>query len=174
VRIRSTSGPVRALLLAGAVSLTACGISTTRIVESGPVATDPAQLAARADSLFGLRPREAGAAERALSLMGTAARGVPEGAPDRYHYAARSARFAAWLANHLEDGRSEAFADSALVFANTAVAEDPEGVEGYYWRAVASGLYARGSRLTRGRSAMTRIREDAGEAARGCPDQVRA
>lgn len=158
---------------------TACGISTTRVVEGGASPVDHVELAREAEALFEARPRTVAAVERAVTLMGAAVRGLPEGHPDRYRYAARTARFASWVANHVDDDRSEAFADTALVFANTAVAEGPDRVEGYYWRAVASGLYARGSRLTRGRAAMTRIREDATDAARidptfehGGPDRL--
>ncbi|MDP9348796.1 MAG: tetratricopeptide repeat protein, partial [Gemmatimonadota bacterium] len=73
-----------------------------------------------------------------------------------------AARYAVWLAGRPEAGGA-AYADSALVLANTAVEADSARVEGYYYRALATGFVARANPLT-GRSAMRRIREDASRA----------
>jgi len=158
------------LCLAGGLLLlvlSGCGISTSRVVEgSAAPDRDPARLAEEAERLFGETPREPERVEEAFRRMSEAVRATEAGDSLRYAYAARGARFGVWLANHLEGGRSEVFADSALVLGNTALETKPDGVEALYWRALAAGLYARHHRLRAGRSAMDRIREDATAALR--------
>lgn len=147
---------------------TGCAVSTSRVVEpGGGEGEDPERLALRAEEIFRERPRTVSSAREAFRAMSAATRSAPEGHPRRYEYLAGSARIAAWLANHVEgDDASEAFADTALVYANTAVQADSSRVEGFYWRAVGAGVLARHNRLTLGRSAMTRIRDDASTAIR--------
>jgi len=107
---------------------------------SAAPARDPARLAEEAERLFGETPREPERVEEAFRRMSEAVRATEAGDSLRYAYAARGARFGVWLANHLEGGRSEVFADSALVLGNTALETKPDGVEALYWRALAAGL----------------------------------
>ncbi|NIP60117.1 MAG: tetratricopeptide repeat protein [Gemmatimonadetes bacterium] len=160
--------PVGAALLVVALALlSACGISTTRVLEgTGPRGAEPAALARRADEAFAVRPREVETVREAFREMSGAVRATEASDSTRHRYASRAARFAVWLAGHTGGSTSEAYADSAVVLANTALRADSSRVEPYYWRAIASGLYARHNRLTAGRDAMSRIREDATAAIR--------
>lgn len=158
------AAPVLVVVLA---FLSGCGISTTRVLEgTGPRGAEPSELALRAEEAFAVRPREVEKVREAFQAMGGAVRATQPSDSARHRYASRAARFAVWLAGHTEGGTSEAYADSAVVLANTALRADSSRVEPYYWRAIASGLYARHNRLTAGRDAMSRIREDATAAIR--------
>lgn len=166
-RDRPPTGLAGPVLLVASLLLPACGISTSRVLEgAGPGDADPAELARDAEEAFDRRPRDAESVRVAYRRMSAAVRATGETDPARYRYAARAARFAVWLAGHAEGSASEAFADSAVVLANTALRTDSTRVEAYHWRAIASGLYARHNRLTAGRSAMERIRDDATRAIR--------
>lgn len=145
-----------------AVVWTGCSINTNRIVGSDahPVA-DAAALARTAETAFAERPRQAPNVRDAFSSMSAATRSAEPPDRRRADYATRAARFAVWLAGHLEGDESEAYADSAITFANTAIHVDSTLAAPYYWRAIAAGIFARHNRLTLGRDAMTRIREDA-------------
>lgn len=161
-------GPAGAALLVVALALlSGCGISTTRVLEgAAPGGADPGDLARRAEEAFAERPRAVASVRDAFQAMSGAVRATEASDSLRHRYASRAARFAVWLAGHTEGATSEAYADSAVILANTALRADSTRVEPYYWRAIASGLYARHNRLTAGRDAMTRIREDATTAIR--------
>ncbi|MBW3654770.1 MAG: hypothetical protein KY444_01590, partial [Gemmatimonadetes bacterium] len=151
---------MRRAVLAAAVLLGGCGVRTGAVLEGGPVRADAAALQARAEAAFAARPRTAEAVRSAYDGMAAAARGTIVGSPERHERLWRAARYAVWLAGRPE---TAAYADSALVLANTAVEEDSARVEGYYYRALAVGFVARADPLT-GISAMRRIRDDASRA----------
>lgn len=160
-------GALRGAATLALLLVVGCSVSTSRVIEPGERGGEAGPLARRAEEAFGERPRTVEAVLEAFRTMSAAARKVGAGDARRHQYSARAARFAVWLAEHVEDeDRSESFADTALVFANTAVRVDSSRVEGFYWRAIATGIVARHNRLTLGRSAMTRIQEDATEAVR--------
>lgn len=151
-----------ALITTLAVVGAGCSINTSRVIGSDVrPAVDTQALARAAEAAFAELPRQAPAVRDAFSSMSAATRGTEIADPRRPEYATRAARFAVWLASHLEGDESEAYADSAIAFANTAIHTDATRPAAYYWRAIAVGIFARHNRLTLGRDAMTRIREDA-------------
>lgn len=139
----------------------ACSIDKKRTLPHTESARDHEQLAGRAQALFAAEPRQIDAARDALSLMQEAARACPPDSPRRFAYLASLARYAIWLALHDgDDGRKSDYASAAITACNTAIQQDSSRVEGYYFRAVAIGLYAQANKLT-GRSAMQDMRDDA-------------
>jgi hypothetical protein len=71
-----------------------------------------------------------------------------------------SARFASWLAYYSPSRETKIrYAKAAVSHANDAIRIRPDAVEGYYYRAMATGLHARQSPLT-AFGAMQKIRDD--------------
>ncbi|MDT8367780.1 MAG: tetratricopeptide repeat protein [Longimicrobiales bacterium] len=137
-------------------------IDTDRVIESAPAPLgDPLPLAESAESAFAREPREPPAVRDAFARMSEATRGTEPGDSLHAAFATRAARYAVWLANHLDGGEEAAYADSAILFANTAIRADSTRAAPYYWRSIASGIVARHNQLSLGRDAMHRIRADA-------------
>lgn len=143
----------------GAVLLSSCGINTSALAGTGPVRDDAALEAAAARALFAQPPLTNARVLDAFHRMAAAARGTSESDTLRIGRLVDTTLYAIWLARHLEGKESRAFADSALVFANSTVAADTSRVEGFFYRAIAAGLIAGQDRF-RGRSAMSRIQAD--------------
>ncbi|RMH10954.1 MAG: hypothetical protein D6701_15610, partial [Gemmatimonadetes bacterium] len=145
-----------------ALTLGACGIPSSTLAPPSPAASasaaEAAALEAAASEAFARRPRTSESVRRAYQAMARAARSSDPGDPARYDRLWLAARYALWLSAR-EPGKDEAWADSALVFLNTAVEADSTRVEGYYYRAIAAGRFAQDHKL-RGRAAMVQVRED--------------
>lgn len=147
------------MVVAGAVLLSGCGINTTRLAGTGPVSDDAAFEAEAARALFAQSSPTSARVLDAFHRMAAAARGTAEGDTARFGRLVDATLYAIWLARRLDDDDSRAFADSALVFANSTVDSDAGRVEGFFYRAISAGLIAGQDRF-RGRSAMSRIQED--------------
>lgn len=155
---------MRALLSTGmalALVLGACTANPGRVLESGDSNQPPRVLAGRADSLFAVEPRTPRRAQAAFRAMRKAARASAPEAPQRYRYLVDAAQYAVWAANHTDDGDVQSdLAEEAITLCNTAIQADSTRVEGYFYRAVATGLFIQENTLT-GRSGMSDIRADA-------------
>lgn len=81
--------------------------------------------------------------------------------PLKYGALWRSAKYRVWLSYH-SDRKAEIsrFALEAIGFCEKAVRADENRAEGYYYRAIATGLYAEQNKL-KSRDAMKRIERDA-------------
>lgn len=135
---------------------TATTLENRRIDEA-----ESAAFAQRARQAFAQRAVSRSRAERAFELMRESARATLQGQPERLERLAAAASFAIWLARHGPDVAARGdYAEAALVLCNTAIHDAPQRVEGYYYRAVATGLYARENTLY-GPDAMAQIRDDA-------------
>lgn len=148
-------------LVALALTLAACSIDKERVLEARAGTESPQTLATRAESLFAATPRTPTRAQQAYRSMRDAAQGSEPGSRQRYEYLTDAAHFAIWAANHTDDdARQSDLAEQAITLCNTAIQADSNRVEGYFYRAVAIGLFAEENKL-KGRSAMSDIREDA-------------
>lgn len=154
-------------------------ISTTSVLEDSAVGPPivngtPNELAARAEREFARQPRTAESAARAFMLMREAARLTEPESPERLPRLTEAARYGIWVARHAEDGNlRQEHADAVIVVCNTAVRDAPQAVQGYYYRAVATGLLAQESNIY-GPDAMGLIQEDAREAIALDPDYEHA
>lgn len=141
--------------------LGACSANTGRVLESGDSDQSPRALAARADSLFRDEPRTPTRARQAFQAMREAARAADPQVPQRYRYLTDAAHYAVWTANYTEDEDLQSdLAEQAITLCNTAIQADSSRVEGYFYRAVATGLFIQENKL-KGRSGMSEIRADA-------------
>lgn len=121
----------------------------------------PSALAARADSLFAVEPRTPDRARQAFETMREAAQTSVPNAPERHQYLTDATRYAVWAANRTDNADLQSrLAEQAITLCNTAIQADSNRVEGYFYRAVAIGLFVQENKL-KGRSAMSDIREDA-------------
>ena len=155
---------MRALLFTGmvlALVLGACTTNPGRVLESGDSDQSPQVLAARGDSLFAVEPRTPSRARDAFQALREAAQASDPEDPNRYRYLVHAAQYAVWAANHSDDGNVQSdLAEQAITLSNTAIQADSNGVEGYFYRAVATGLFIQENKL-KGRSGMSEIRADA-------------
>ncbi len=155
---------MRALLSSGmalVLVLGACTANPGRVLESKESDQSPQVLAARADSLFAVEPRTPSRARAASQVMREAARASDPEDPQRYRYLVDAAQYAVWTANHTGDGSLQSdLAEQAITLCNTAIQADSTRVEGYFYRAVATGLFIQENKL-KGRSGMSDIRADA-------------
>lgn len=141
------------------VGLCAC-IDTSTVLESTEPGMDPAVLEAQARQEFASRPRSEVSAADAFSLMREAAAATGVDDPERIERLASAAEYAIWVAQYGADPENRsAHAEAAIVVCNTAVGEWPDRVEGYYYRAVATGLFAQENAVY-GLDAMGQIRAD--------------
>ena len=155
---------MRALLSTGfalVLVLGACTANPGRVLESAESDQPPRVLAARADSLFAVEPRTPSRAREAFQALREAAQASDPEHPDRYRYLVDAAQYAVWAANHTDDGDVQSdLAEQAITLSNTAIQADSNRVEGYFYRAVATGLFIQENKL-KGRSGMSEIRADA-------------
>lgn len=155
---------MRTLLSTGialALVLGACTANPGRVLESVESDQSPQVLAARADSLFAVEPRTPPRAREAVQSMRAAARASDPDNPQRYRYLVDAAQYAVWAANHTDDGALQSdLAEQSITLCNTAIQADSTRVEGYFYRAVATGLFIQENKL-KGRSGMSDIRADA-------------
>ena len=137
-------------------------IDTATVLASGLLeGEEPAILAARAREEFAERTACQARAVRAFQIMLEAARATPRDHPERMARLAAATNFAIWLARHgVEASVRSVHAEAAILLSNTAIRDAPQRVEGYYYRAVATGLFARENTLY-GPDAMGQIRDDA-------------
>lgn len=152
---------VRGLLFASLATtgLAGCGISTTRTAGAGPILDEATHEAEAARRLYGNPDATIADVREAYRRIAAAARGTAASDTAGFDRWVDASRYAIRLSRELDDEESRAFADSALVFANSAVMSDTARVEGFYYRAIAAGLIG-GLDHLRGRSAMSRIRTD--------------
>jgi hypothetical protein len=140
-------------------------INRNRIIAAGTDSTNDEQLVQEAESLFFISPRNPSNVVRAFNLMSRAVQETSDQNPQRFEYLVRASWFAIWLAYYGEQGEEKAmYAEKAMVFCNTAVKLLPDRTEGYYYRSIATGLFAEEKQLY-GKDAMGKIKEDALKAA---------
>lgn len=146
------------------VVLLACGvacINKNAVVPAGPGGPEAARLAEQAEAAFAAGPRTWNRVEEAYHLMSKAVHLSGEADPNRYDYLVQAARYAVWLALRAADSNDQSnYAEKALIFCNTAVHMNASRVEGYYYRAISTGLFAQENKRY-GRDAMKLILRDA-------------
>ena len=141
--------------------LSSCIDTATVLDSADPGHAAPEEHAAEAAQAFARTPRTEVDVARAFDLMRKSAQATEAGRPERYERLALAAHYALWVARHgAETAARSEHADAAIVVCNTAIDEDPERVEGYYYRAIATGLFAQENTLY-GPDAMGQIRTDA-------------
>lgn len=141
--------------------LGACSVNTERVLDPGDSAKSPEILAARGDSLFSVEPRTPSRAQQAFQALHEAARAADPTDPQRYRYLTDAAQYAVWAAQYTDDAdRQSDLAEQAITLCNTAIQAESGRVEGYFYRAVAIGLFVQENKL-KGRSGMSDIRADA-------------
>ena len=147
--------------LGSALGLAGC-IDTATVLDQKPIEHgDAAAQAAAAQRAFAERPRTEDNAARAFAAMRDAAQATDLGDPERYPRLALAARYGVWVARHGAESRTRSeHADAAIVVCNTAIQDQPDRVEGYYFRAVATGMFAQENTVY-GPDAMGQIRDDA-------------
>jgi tetratricopeptide (TPR) repeat protein len=126
--------------------------------------TETETLIARADSLFNASPKRYETVAQAYQLAKQATSLSKEN-PLRYQAHADAALYSVWLALN-DTSRSDilAHASEGMNVSSEATRVKKDGVEGYYYRAIATGLFAEQNKAA-GRSAMTSIRADGERAA---------
>ncbi|MFQ5637456.1 MAG: tetratricopeptide repeat protein [bacterium] len=117
-------------------------------------------LARAAEAKFSTSPRTHENVKAAFDLM-TQAFASSEDQNRRYHYLSRTAWFAIWQSYHGRDKREITdFASRGIALAKKAIKLNSERVEGYYYRAIATGLFAEQHQV-QSKDAMKHIRSDA-------------
>ncbi|MFQ5652253.1 MAG: tetratricopeptide repeat protein [bacterium] len=115
---------------------------------------------AHAESLYSITPRTWQAVEKAYQLMSKAAQSH-NGKSQAYDPLFKAAKYALWLSyNSQQKTEKSRYASEAMRFAGQAIQIDQNRVEGYYARAIATGLFAQANKIT-ARGAMRKIRSDA-------------
>lgn len=172
---------VAELLVLCAVALPGgCRTVTEEVLPDAPVGpgleTDRAQLLSAARERFAELPRTVGSVSEAFEMSSSVARLEH---PDRYDGLVFASVCGLWLAQFTdEEELRSSSAERVIVLANTAVQLDADRVEGFYYRAIATGLFAQENQ-SYGLDAMDKIREDARTARKldpsfdeGGPDRV--
>jgi tetratricopeptide (TPR) repeat protein len=118
----------------------------------------------RAQSLFSEIPRTLEHVAKAYELIAQMLEMPKVTDSDRYHHFILASRYAVWL-SYYQDEKFEKiqYAKAAISHADQAVSIKNMDVAGYYYRAIATGLYAQQSPLSVP-SAMHKIRYDATKA----------
>jgi tetratricopeptide (TPR) repeat protein len=145
------------ILLIGGLSC----INQKKIITTVPGDASGENKALQAEAIFNESPRKYERIQTAFEMMFEVAQSTAVHNPRRFEYLIQASRFANWLAYYGEKGSDKGrFAEQAMVLCNTAIQADPERVEGYYYRSIATGLFAQENRLF-GRDAMVKMRQDA-------------
>lgn len=120
--------------------------------------TQTKRLITRADSLFCASPKIYENVDQAHRLLRQALDDLEAKDPRRYDASANAALYAIWLALHDKD-RSDILkhASEAMSLSLKAISLDKDRVEGSYYRAIATGLFAEQNKAY-GRQAMNEIR----------------
>ena len=159
----TTLGLFLLTLLLVSSSVSSC-INRKRVLSAGSGQVNVAALAEEAEVLFSLSPRTVERLTGAYQLMAKAAEQSSNEDPLRFGYLFRAAWFGSLLAYHNEDKDvATEYAEEAIVLGNTAVQLQPSRIEGYYYRAIAIGVFADLNKIY-GLDAMRKIREDATKA----------
>lgn len=133
---------------------------SSRIIQNEQVGIDARTLAAAAQQKFSESPRTVKSAGAAYDLIKEATQKISKDNPKRFDYLIQSAKYAIWLSYHGEGKNHKSkFANAAIKHSHQAIAANSQRVEGYYYRAIASGLFAEQNRLF-GKAAMHQIRKD--------------
>ncbi len=118
-------------------------------------------LVAQADSVYAISPRVSHSVQKAFMLMSEVIKNSSDANPMRYEYLCKAARFANWL-SYNGKGKMEIskMASEAMNLAQKAVIVNKDRVEGYYYHAIATGLFAEQNKI-QSKDAMQKIRNDA-------------
>lgn len=115
----------------------------------------------KAASRFSVIPRKFKSVFEAYELMSQAIRQINANDSLRYDYLCTAAKYATWLSfNSNQNYEKSRFASGAMELAKKAVRLNNRRVEGYYFRAIAMGLFAEANKF-QARDVMNKIRNDA-------------
>ncbi|MFQ5602118.1 MAG: tetratricopeptide repeat protein [bacterium] len=110
------------------------------------------------DSLYAIKPRNFQSVQQAFERLETE---IEQAQRKHFHLYWRAAKLGSWLALHSPDKNLiSRYSAKARDFASRAIQSAPARVEGYYYRAIATGLFAR-EKMAAARTAMTAMRSDA-------------
>ncbi len=142
------------------------GCSATHLSSHRPSNHPEAKtLLTRADSLFNFVPKNYENVAQAYRLAKQACDLISDKSLLKYQALSRAALFSIWLAlNDRERRDILTHSSEAMAFSSDAIQINQDGVEGYYYRAIAAGLFAEQNQAA-GRTAMNNIRADGERAA---------
>ncbi len=151
------------------------GCSAKHLSSSRPPNHLKAQaLMARADSLFNVVPKNYDNVAQSYLLAKQACDLISDKSFLKYQALSRAAFYAIWLAlNDRERRDLLGHSSDAIHLSSEAIRLKQDGVEGYYFRAIATGLFAEQNKAA-GRAAMNEIRADGERAAAIDPNFDRA
>lgn len=119
------------------------------------------QLTLQAQHAFNREPRSLNSVLQAYELMTEAAGGSRRSDSSSYQRMILASRYANWLSYYSTDSQDKIrYAKQAVAFSNTAVILNGREAAGYYYRAMATGLYAQQQPL-QSMDAMQKIQQDA-------------
>lgn len=117
-------------------------------------------LAKQSTSRFNTLPRTTSSVLQAYQGMTLAIAMTAVEDSNRYDYLALAAKYATWLSYHLDKKSDKIrYANEGIVLAKQAIAIDKNRVEGFYYRAISTGLFAQEHKLS-AKNSMNQIRRD--------------